>query len=98
MRCPSFTANVGLVVLVMLDPTRPCLHPSNFLLDGLAVDDLLKKPVPWTGEFFDCGFGPGETYSWPRSIAQAKLRMDENIRRYTGNYVILVAVVYFILL
>uniref|UniRef100_A0A7I4ELT2 PRA1 family protein n=1 Tax=Physcomitrium patens TaxID=3218 RepID=A0A7I4ELT2_PHYPA len=64
----------------------------------LTLDDLLKKPVPWTGEFFDCGFGPGETYSWPRSIAQAKLRMDENIRRYTGNYVILVAVVYFILL
>ena len=64
----------------------------------LAVDDLLKKPVPWTGEFFDCGYGPGETYSCPRSITQAKLRMDENIRRYTGNYVVLVAIVFLVLL
>lgn len=70
---------------------------SNAFMN-LTVDDLMKKPVSWTGEFFDCGFGPGETYSWPRSISQAKLRMDENIRRYTGNYVVLVAIVFLILL
>ncbi|KAG0560134.1 hypothetical protein M758_10G151400 [Ceratodon purpureus] len=70
---------------------------SNAFMN-LTVDDLLKKPVSWTGEFFDCGFGPGETYSWPRSISQAKMRMDENIRRYTGNYVVLVAIVFLILL
>lgn len=78
------------------------MHLLSWLIfsvfDCLAVEDLLKKPVPWTGEFFDCGFGPGETYSWPRSISQAKLRMDENIRRYIGNYIILVAIVFLILL
>jgi len=61
----------------------------------LTAEDLLKKPVSWTDEFFDFGF---DSYSWPRSISQAKLRMDENIRRYIGNYVILVAIVFLILL
>jgi hypothetical protein len=65
---------------------------------GLAVEDLLKKPVPWTGEFFDCGLGPSETYSFPRSIAQTKLRMDENLRRYAGNYLVLIAIVFIIFL
>jgi len=63
---------------------------------NLTVEDLLKKPVSWTEEFFDCGSGPGDTYSWPRSISQAKLRMDENLRRYIGNYVILVVIVFLI--
>lgn len=63
-----------------------------------TVEDLLKKPVSWTAEFFDCGLGPGETYSWPRSIAQAKLRMEENLKRYMGNYLILIAIVFIIFL
>lgn len=56
---------------------------------SLTVEDFTKSPVAWTGEFFDCGLGPRETYSLPRSVMQAKLRMEENVKRYTGNYMVL---------
>jgi hypothetical protein len=61
---------------------------------NLTVEDLLQKPVSWTGEFFDCGLGPLETFSWPRTITQVKLRMEENVKRYTGNYLILVLIIF----
>ncbi|CAK9198878.1 unnamed protein product [Sphagnum jensenii] len=61
---------------------------------NLTVEDLLQKPVSWTGEFFDCGLGPWETFSWPRTITQVKLRMEENVKRYTGNYLILVLIIF----
>lgn len=60
--------NVGFVVFVMFDLICLCLYFFNFFLDGLVVDDLLKKLVLWMGEFFDCGFGLGEIYLWFRSI------------------------------
>ncbi|KAL3686767.1 hypothetical protein R1sor_013076 [Riccia sorocarpa] len=60
---------------------------------SLTVEDCCKGPVSWTGEFLDCGLGPKETYSLPRSLTQAKLRMEENIKRYTGNYLVLAMVV-----
>ncbi|KAJ7283052.1 hypothetical protein O6H91_Y350800 [Diphasiastrum complanatum] len=61
---------------------------------NLTMEDLCQKPVPWTDEFFDCGLGPRETYSWPVSVTQIKLRMEENLRRYTGNYLVLTLVVF----
>uniref|UniRef100_A0A0D6QX83 PRA1 family protein n=1 Tax=Araucaria cunninghamii TaxID=56994 RepID=A0A0D6QX83_ARACU len=59
----------------------------------LTTEDLCKDAVPWTGEFFDCGLGPAETYSWPTSITQMKLRMEENLKRYTRNYIYLSLVI-----
>ncbi|EFJ07168.1 hypothetical protein SELMODRAFT_186360 [Selaginella moellendorffii] len=62
--------------------------------ESLTVEDLGKKPVPWTAEFLDCGKGPAETYSWPMSVTQVKFRMDENLKRYTGNYLVLIAITF----
>eukprot|EP01018_Ginkgo_biloba_P009961 Gb_19254 [translate_table: standard] len=59
----------------------------------LTTEDLCRDAVPWTGEFFDCGLGPGETYSWPTSVTQMKLRMEENLKRYTRNYIYLSLVI-----
>lgn len=55
----------------------------------LTAEDLSRDAVPWTGEFFDSGLGPAHTYSWPSSITQMKLRMEENLKRYTRNYIYL---------
>ncbi|XP_011627347.1 PRA1 family protein H isoform X2 [Amborella trichopoda] len=52
----------------------------------LTVEDLKRQPASWTGEFFDCGLGPSRTYSLPSSVSQARLRIQENIRRYPRNY------------
>ncbi|KAL2628689.1 hypothetical protein R1flu_013375 [Riccia fluitans] len=60
---------------------------------SLTIEDCCKGPVSWTGEFFDCGLGPKETYSFPRSLTQTKLRMEENVKRYTGNYLVLALVI-----
>lgn len=55
----------------------------------LTTEDLSRDAVSWTGEFFDSGLGPTHSYSWPSSITQMKLRMEENLKRYTRNYIYL---------
>lgn len=55
----------------------------------LTTEDLSRDAVAWTGEFFDSGLGPAHTYSLPSSITQMKLRMEENLKRYTRNYIYL---------
>ncbi|KAG6557571.1 hypothetical protein Mapa_000847 [Marchantia paleacea] len=60
---------------------------------SLTLEDCCKSPVAWTGEFFDCGTGPRDTYTFPHSLTQAKLRMEENVKRYTGNYLVLALVI-----
>lgn len=59
----------------------------------LTTEDLGREAVSWTGEFFDCGLGPAQTYSWPSSITQMKLRMEENLKRYARNYLYLSLVI-----
>ncbi|CAM6101648.1 unnamed protein product [Calypogeia fissa] len=63
-------------------------------LRSLTIEDFCNSPVSWTGEFFDCGLGPRETYSYPRSLIQAKLRMEDNVKRYTGNYLVLALIIF----
>lgn len=53
---------------------------------NLTVEDLCRQPVPWTGEFWDCGHGLVESYGRPLTGTQLKLRMGENMKRYMGNY------------
>lgn len=79
---------------VAIDPPR---SSSNALLSSIlgfavnpfsnvSVEDLCRPPLPWEGEFWDCGHGLVESYGWPLSSAQLKLRMGENVKRYMGNY------------
>lgn len=53
---------------------------------NLTVEDVCRQPVAWTGEFWDCGSGLSQSYGWPLSGTQLKLRMAENRKRYMGNY------------
>ncbi|KAL3693242.1 hypothetical protein R1sor_006893 [Riccia sorocarpa] len=66
--------------------------PENESRKEFTVEDCCKGPVSWTSEFLDCGLGPKETCSLPRNLTQANLRMEENIKRYTGNYLVLAMV------
>lgn len=61
---------------------------------NLTVEDLGRPPVPWTGEFWDCGRGLRESYGWPLCGTQLKLRMGENMKRYMGNYLRLFVVIF----
>eukprot|EP00249_Psilotum_nudum_P006081 c19444_g1_i1 orf=496-1143(+) len=66
-----------------------CSSLLRFMINpfkGVTVEDLSKRPVAWTGEFWDCGLGLGESYGLPLSGTQLKLRMEENMKRYMGNY------------
>lgn len=60
----------------------------------LTLDDLCRPPAPWTADFWDCGTGPWDSYSWPLTVPQVKLRMQENLKRYCGNYLILALVIF----
>lgn len=83
---PLLGAQDGSSVLVKALKTNP--------FKNLTLEDFTKSPVSWTGEFFDCGLGPSGTYSYPRSLVQAQLRMEENVKRYTGNYMVLSLIIF----
>ncbi|KAJ1697784.1 hypothetical protein LUZ63_006296 [Rhynchospora breviuscula] len=51
----------------------------------LQVGDLAGPTPSWTRDFIG---GPGE-YSWPVESPQARLRVQENVRRYAKNYMFL---------
>ncbi|KAF3791017.1 PRA1 family protein H [Nymphaea thermarum] len=53
----------------------------------VTADDLTRSAAPWTAEFFDSGTGPSQTYSLPSSSSQARLRVQENVKRYIRNYI-----------
>ncbi|KAJ3698227.1 hypothetical protein LUZ61_001932 [Rhynchospora tenuis] len=54
-------------------------------LAKLEVGDLAGPTPSWTRDFIG---GPGN-YSWPVESPQARLRVQENVRRYAKNYMYL---------
>lgn len=48
----------------------------------LATDDFSGDTRPWTIAFF----GSSESYSFPSSPSQARLRVHENVKRFARNY------------
>ncbi|KAL0353778.1 UNVERIFIED_CONTAM: PRA1 family protein H [Sesamum angustifolium] len=48
----------------------------------LATDDFAGDTPPWTLAFF----GSSESYSFPSSPSQARLRVHENVKRFARNY------------
>ncbi|KAK4439167.1 PRA1 family protein H [Sesamum alatum] len=52
----------------------------------LATDDFAGDTPPWTLAFF----GSSESYSFPSSPSQARLRVHENVKRFARNYASLV--------
>ncbi|KAL2245442.1 PRA1 family protein H [Sesamum indicum] len=48
----------------------------------LATDDFAANTPPWTLAFF----GSSESYSFPSSPSQARLRVHENVKRFARNY------------
>eukprot|EP00250_Pteridium_aquilinum_P006983 c16790_g1_i1 orf=235-888(+) len=79
---------------VAIDPPRSSRNAFLSSILGFAVnpfgnvsvEDLCRPPLAWTGEFWDCGHGLVDSYGWPLSSTQLKLRMRENVKRYMGNY------------
>ncbi|KAL6554219.1 hypothetical protein OROMI_019892 [Orobanche minor] len=51
----------------------------------LAADDFAGDTPSWTVAFF----GSSESYSFPSSPSQARLRVHENIKRFARNYAFL---------
>ncbi|XP_039125923.1 PRA1 family protein H [Dioscorea cayenensis subsp. rotundata] len=56
----------------------------------LVPDDFTAPTPSWTSAFI----GPAYSYSWPPDPAQARMRVQENVRRYVRNYAAL-AIVFF---
>lgn len=51
-------------------------------LSKLAANDFSGETPPWTLAFF----GSSESYSFPSSRSQARLRVHENVKRFARNY------------
>ncbi|WOK98244.1 hypothetical protein Cni_G06954 [Canna indica] len=51
----------------------------------LATEDLAGGTPSWTLEFL----GAAGSYSWPAGASQARMRVQENVRRYARNYALL---------
>ncbi|KAG1359009.1 PRA1 family protein H [Cocos nucifera] len=51
----------------------------------LTPDDFSGGTPCWTLEFI----GGAESYSWPAGPSQARMRVQENVRRYARNYAFL---------
>ncbi|KAH7431811.1 hypothetical protein KP509_08G067700 [Ceratopteris richardii] len=86
---------------VAIDPPRASRSAFLSSIIGLVVnpfgnvtvEDLCRPPLRWTGEFWDCGNGLSESYGFPLSSAQWKLRMGDNVKKYMGNYIRLFGVI-----
>ncbi|XP_058095611.1 PRA1 family protein H isoform X2 [Magnolia sinica] len=48
----------------------------------LTADDFAGDTPSWTVGFF----GEADSYSWPTSPSQARMRAHENVKRYARNY------------
>ncbi|PQQ12246.1 PRA1 family protein H [Prunus yedoensis var. nudiflora] len=48
----------------------------------LTNDDLAAQTPPWTTIFI----GSSDSYSFPLSVSQARMRVQENVKRYARNY------------
>ncbi|EXC08470.1 hypothetical protein L484_009613 [Morus notabilis] len=48
----------------------------------LSSDDFSAQTPPWTAAFF----ASSDAYSFPSSASQARLRVQENVKRYARNY------------
>ncbi|XP_073135311.1 PRA1 family protein H isoform X2 [Henckelia pumila] len=48
----------------------------------LTTDDFSSDTPPWTTAFF----GSSDSYSFPSSPAQVRLRVHENVKRFARNY------------
>lgn len=55
-------------------------------LSKLAIDDFSGDTPSWTLAFF----GSSESYSFPSSPSQARLRVHENVKRFARNYASLI--------
>lgn len=51
----------------------------------LSPDDFSGRTPSWTFEFI----GAAESFSWPAGPHQARMRVQENVRRYARNYAFL---------
>lgn len=51
----------------------------------LKTDDFSGDTQPWTAAFF----GSSDSYSFPSSPAQVRLRVHENVKRFARNYALL---------
>ncbi|CAL9064002.1 unnamed protein product [Musa banksii] len=56
----------------------------------LTPEDLSVGTPSWTLEFI----GAAGSYSWPAGSAQARMRVQENVRRYVRNYALLSVIVF----
>ncbi|XP_042378749.1 PRA1 family protein H-like [Zingiber officinale] len=56
----------------------------------LTAEDLTRSTPSWTLEFI----GSGDSYSWPAGPSQARMRVQENVRRYARNYAVLSLLVF----
>ncbi|URD74776.1 PRA1 family [Musa troglodytarum] len=56
----------------------------------LTPEDLSGGTPSWTLEFI----GVAGSYSWPAGSAQARMRVQENVRRYVRNYALLSVIVF----
>ncbi|GBG63818.1 hypothetical protein CBR_g39602 [Chara braunii] len=78
------------------------------IVDDLTYQDLTRSPCSWTDEFLSDGTVPtgggGETststsspsyssYSWPIDWEEAKLRLQINLRKFMGNYLVITLLV-----
>nr|CAD1839521.1 unnamed protein product [Ananas comosus var. bracteatus] len=75
-----------LLLRFLLLPPHPRLPPRPQPLRQ-ARRRGLRRPTPsWTLEFLGPAAG---CYSWPAGPAQARMRVQENVRRYARNYAFL---------
>ncbi|XP_068643974.1 PRA1 family protein H-like [Aristolochia californica] len=51
----------------------------------LAAEDFAGDTPSWTGSFL----GSSVSFSWPASPSQARMRVQENVKRYARNYAFL---------
>lgn len=51
----------------------------------LAAEDFSGSTPPWTVGFLTAG-GQSSSYSWPAGPSLARMRVQENVKRYARNY------------
>ncbi|CAL9017171.1 unnamed protein product [Prunus brigantina] len=65
--------------------SRICTLLSLFTINPfskLTNEDLAAQTPPWTTIFI----GSSDSYSFPLSVSQARMRVQENVKRYARNY------------
>ncbi|XP_073002813.1 PRA1 family protein H [Typha latifolia] len=76
----SSAAVAGITLLSFLRTLVSLVSLNPFA--KLAADDFAGPTPSWTLDFV----GRGDYYSWPAGPSQARMRVQENVRRYARNY------------